>query len=36
MTDPDPYMDPDPDPHRDSKTCLDGGMQCPSACSFEN
>jgi len=28
-------MDPDPDPYRDTgKTCLGGGMHCPSASSF--
>jgi len=31
----DPVRDPDTDPYRDTgKTCLDGGMYCPSASSL--
>jgi len=36
--DPDPFSDPDPfpDTYRDTcKTCLDGGMHCPSASRYK-
>jgi len=35
-SDTNPDTDPDPDPYSDTgKTCLGGGMQCPSAFSFK-
>ena len=35
IRDPDPNTDPDSDLYRDTgKTCLSGGMHCPSASSF--